>query len=93
MLENCDAEGDYINWIINPWSYITGGFLPMILVSLVIGVVYMQYKEAIYAIYIGIVFLPISFMFFPAVFLSWAVIMAFVGVGILIWYTIIRQTE
>jgi hypothetical protein len=93
ILENCNANGDYLEFVTAPFEYITGGYLPMIIVSLIIGVVYMQYKEAIYGIFIGIVFLPISFMYFPDIFLSWAVIMAFVGIGILIWFTVVRQTQ
>ena len=93
IIQNCNPSGDYIQFVTLPFEYITGGYLPMIIVSLIIGVVYMQYKEAIYGIYIGVVFLPISYMYFPDVFLSWAVIMAFVGIGILIWYTVIRQTQ
>lgn len=93
ILENCNPNDDYISFVTLPFEYITGGYLPMIIVSLIIGVVYMQYKQALYAIYIGIIFLPISFMYFPDVFLSWAVIMAFIGIGILIWYTVVKQTE
>ena len=93
IIENCNASDDYIAWIISGWQYSTGGFFSMILVSVIITSVYMKYKEVIYVIFIGLVFLPISFTFFPEVFLSWAIVMAFVGVGILIWYAVIRQTE
>ena len=93
MLENCNADGDTISWITSGWTWVTGGFFPMIIVSLIIGAVYIKYQEAVYPIYIGIVFLPISYMFFPPVFLSWAIIMAFVGIGIMIWYALLRQTQ
>lgn len=93
MLENCNADDDYIAWLLLGWTWITGGYFPMIIVSLIIGLVYVHYREAIYTIYIGIIFLPISFMFFPDIFLSWAVIMAFVGVGVLIWWAIIKNVD
>ncbi len=93
IINNCNASDDYIGWILSGWMWITGGYFPMIIVSLIIGLVYAKYQQAIFAIYIGIVFLPISFMFFPDVFLSWGIIMAFTGVGILIWWALVRQTE
>lgn len=93
MLENCDPQSDYMGWIMSGWEWITGGYISMIIVSLIIAIVYLQYREIIYPIWIGIIFLPISFFMFPAVFLSWAVIMAFVGVGVLIWWVMVRQTS
>lgn len=93
MLENCNADDDYISWILSGWVWISGGYFPMIIVSLIIGTVYIKYNEVIYTVYIGMIFLPISYVFFPDVFLSWSIIMAFVGVGVLIWYAVIRQTE
>jgi len=93
ILSNCNADGDFLGFFMEGWEWVTGGYFTMIIVSLIIGTVYIKYREAIYAIYIGIVFLPISYMYFPDVFISWAVIMAFVGVGTLIWYALIRQTQ
>lgn len=93
IFENCNAGDDYISWIMSGWQYSTGGFFTMILVSVIITAVYMKYKEVVYVIFIGLVFLPISFAFFPEVFLSWAIVMAFIGIGILMWYAIVRQTE
>ena len=93
MIEDCNPDGDYMKWALSGWQYITGGFFPMILVSLIIGLVYIHYKEAIYAIYIGMVFLPISFMFFPQVFVAWGILMAFSAIGILIWYAITKNVD
>jgi len=93
IIENCKANEDYIQWALMGWQYITGGFFSMILVSVLIVSVYIKYKEAIYPIFIGMVYLPVAFTFFPEAFLSWAIVMAFVGVGVFIWYAIIRQTE
>lgn len=93
IIENCNAEDDYIEWVLQTWMWVTGGWFPMIIVSIIIGAVYIKYENMLYPIYIGIVFLPISWMYFPEMFLSWAIIMAFVGIGILIWYTVLKQSE
>ena len=93
ILEDCGANDDYMSWLLLGWEYISGGYFSVIFVSIIIVAVYAKFHQAIYAIFIGIMFLPFSYFAFPAVFLSWAVLMAFVGIGILIWYTIIKQTK
>jgi hypothetical protein len=93
IFEDCNANGDFLDFALIGWEWVTGGFFSMILVSVIIVAVWKKYNEVIYPIFIGIVFLPFAWFFFPAVFLSWAIIMAFVGIGILIWYVLIRQTQ
>ena len=93
IIENCNANNDYLDFITLGWEWITGGTFSMILVSVLIVSTWIKTKEVIYPIFIGIVYLPISYFVFPTQFLSWAIVMAFVGVGILIWFTVVRQTE
>lgn len=93
LWENCGFDDDYIVFAMQPWEWITGGYFSMILVSILILMVYQKYHKVIYPILIGVMFLPISYTLFPAVFLSWSIVMAFVGIGILIWYAFIKQTK
>ena len=65
----------------------------MVLVSVIIGMTYLKYNNAIYPIIIGFTFLPVAWFAFPSVFLAWAVVMTGVAIGILVWYAYIKQTK
>lgn len=93
ILENCNARQDPMKWVLSGWEWISGGYFTMILVTILIISVYAKYHEVIYVVYIGLVYLPIAYFVFPVQFVSWAIIMSFVGIGILIWYAMIRQSE
>ena len=92
IFRNC-YDGDYLTFALLGWEWITGGFWSMIFVSVFIFITYQKYHKVIYPIAIGIMFLPISYFAFPAVFISWAVVMAFTGLGIIVWYIFIKQTK
>lgn len=93
MWSNCGADDDYITFALQPWEYITGGHFSLVLVSVFILFTYIKYHKIVYPIITGILFLPVSYFVFPETFLSWGIVMAFLGIGILIWYTFIRQTK
>lgn len=93
LWENCGFDDDYLTFALMPWEWITGGNFTMILVSVIILGSYIKYQKMVYPILIGVLFLPISYFAFPNVFLSWAVVMAFAGIGMLVWYAFIRQTR
>jgi len=93
MWENCGYDVDYIDAAVAPWEWITGGNFSLVLVSIFVLFSYIKYHKAIYPIMIGVFMLPISFFVFPDSFLSWGIVMAFVTMGILIWYVYIKQTK
>lgn len=93
VLENCNAAEDPMKWALSGWEWVSGGYFTMMLVSILIISVYAKYKEVIYVIYIGLVYLPFAYFVFPVQFVSWAIIMAFIGVGTLLWYAMVRQAE
>lgn len=93
LWNNCGFDTDYLAATILPFEYVTGGLFSMIIVSVLIGAVYMKYQKAIYPILIGVMFLPMSFFLFPETFVIWAVLMAFLAMGILVWYVFVRQTK
>ena len=93
MWENCGFKDDFLSAALLPWEWITGGFFSMVIVSIFVLFSYIKYHKIVYPIMIGTAFLPISFTFFPEVFLSFAFLMTFIGIGIMIWYIYIRQTK
>lgn len=93
MWPNCGADEDFLAFTLMPWEWVTGGYFSMIIISVIILMTYMKYKTFIYPAAIGFIFIPLSFFTFPDVFLSWSIIMFSVGVGIIIWYALIRQTK
>ena len=93
IIQNCGLGEDYVRFALLGWEWITGGFFSMVLVAVFIFAVYIKYHKMMYPILIGVMFLPISWFLFPEVFFSWGVIMAFIGLGIGVWYIFIRQTK
>ena len=93
MWQNCGFDVDYIDAALSPWEWITGGNFSMVIVSIFVLFSYIKYHKIVYPIMIGVMFLPISFFVFPDTFLSFSILMTFIGIGILIWYIFIRQTK
>ena len=93
LWENCGMDDDYITTALLPWEWITGGNFSMILAGILVMFTYIKYHKVIYPILIGVFMLPLSFFVFPDSFLSWAGLMTFVSIGILIWYVFTRQTK
>ena len=93
MVGNCGFDEDFLQASLLPWEWITGGNFSMLLAGIFVMFTYIKYHKAVYPIMIGVMMLPISFFIFPDAFLSFAIIMAFVTLGILIWYVYIKQTK
>ena len=92
MWENCGADDDYLDFALMPFEYITGGYFSMILVTIFVIITYIKYHNVLYPILVGLLFLPISYTFFPEVFLTYAlalVVVAFTGLlaTMIIWRT------
>ena len=93
MWENCGAEDDFLTFAMLPFEWITGGYFSALLVAVIILMVYLKYHQAIYCLVIGIIFLPISFQFFPAAFLGASMILIVLIIASIIYYALKRQTE
>ena len=93
LWENCGADEDWLTFALLPFEWITGGWFSALFVSLFILMIYLKYHQMIYVIVIGIIFLPISFQYFPAVFLGWAMIMIVLAIAGYIYYMLNRQTN
>ena len=73
------------------WEWVTGGNFSMMLASVLILASWMAYRQAIYPVFIGLIFLPVTFYLFPDTFVSFALLMTGLLVGILIWWILTRQ--
>ena len=93
LWQNCGISDDYLNFALAPWVWVTGGYFSMIMVALLIMVSYIKYQKAAYPMIIGVMFLPISYVLFPNIFMTWAVILTAFTAGIFIWYAFIKQTK
>ena len=93
MWRNCGADEDWVAMAMLPFEWITGGFFSLILASLIILGVYLKYHKVIYAFAVGMVFIPISFQFFPDQFLSFAAIAAFLGLTATVYYLVRDQVR
>lgn len=91
MWENCGADEDYLKFAFLPFEWITGGYFTMIVVSVLILAVYLKYHKVIYAFAIGVVFLPVSFAFFPDEFFGFAIIAVVLGLTASITWMIREQ--
>jgi hypothetical protein len=89
----CGMQKDFLQASLISWQWVTGGNFSMILAALLCGFTYIKYHKVIYPMIIGISMLPISYFVFPQSFLNYAFIMMGVGVGILIWYVFISQSN
>src|SRR3972149_10208621 len=78
MWENCGYDQDYLQAMLLPWEWITGGYFSMVFISLLITATYIKYQKATYPIIIGFIFLPLSYYLFPQQFLN----IAFVVIGL-----------
>ena len=79
MWENCGYGDDYLQAMLLPWEWITGGYFSMVIVSMFVMVTYIKYHKAIYPILVGIIFIPVSFFLFPDQF----ILIAFIfGIGL-----------
>src|SRR2546425_6565863 len=90
MLQNCGFGRDYIQAALLPWEWVTGGWFSFVIVSIFILMVYIKYHKTIYAILIGVIFLPVSFFIFPSQFMIFAILFAFIAIGITIWYIFVK---
>ena len=90
---DCGIGTDWLTAVLLPYEWVTGGNFSMIIVSVFVVMTYLKYHKMIYPLTIGAFFLPISYFVFPDVFLMWGLIMAFVGLGLMIAFIILKQTK
>ena len=93
ILKDCGLEDDFLNTMLLPWEWATGGYFSMVLVIILMFITYMKYGKAIYPMIIGTLFLPMAFYLIPSDMLTIALLLLAVTIGIWIWYIYVRQTK
>lgn len=93
MFQNCGMGEDYLQAVIMPWNWITGGWFSPIIVGLVVMMTYIKYHKAIYPLAIGVAFLPVAFFWFPSDIMNFAIVYASLVIICLIYYIYTRQTK
>ena len=93
LWDNCGANEDYLDFALMPFEYITGGYFSMIIVTIFVIMAYIKYHNVLYPMLIGLMFLPISYTFFPDVFLVYAVALFAVGGGSALVYVVLWRTR
>lgn len=93
MWKHCGATTDWLQMIVLPWQWVSGGYFPMILVSILITFSYIKYRKAIFPILGGIMFLPFAWFLFPDQFFNYALVMSILGIGLLVAWALLRQTK
>ena len=93
MWQRCGAPDDFLQFVLLPWEYITGGYFSLVLVSVFVSFTYIKYHKAIYPIMIGIAFLPTSYFLFPSQFLNMGFIIVGIIAGVFVIHMLTRQTK
>ena len=93
MWKNCNFQGDPVGAAMLGFEWVTGGLFSMIIVALIVIMVYIKYHTILYPIAIGIVMLPTSYFLFPDMFLSYALIMAGIGITSAIYILLVKATR
>lgn len=93
MWRNCGITRDWLQTIVLPFQYATGGYFSMFIISILCLMTYIKYHKVVYPLLIGMIMLPTSFVLFPTPFLNFAFIFGAVAFGLLIAYIFLRQTR
>ena len=93
MWRNCGVTTDWLQTIILPWQYATGGYFSMFVAAILILFTYIKYHKVVYPLLIGTIMLPLSFTLFPVPFLNFGFLMGAFSLGFLIIHIILRQTK
>lgn len=91
--QQCGADDDFLEWTILPWEWISGGYLSLVLVSIIALFTYIKYHKIAYPILTGMMLLPVSYFMFPEIFLVVAFIMAGIGMAAFVFYAFLKQTK
>ena len=93
MWENCGYDQDYLQAMLLPWEWITGGYFSLVMVALLTTIPYIKYHKAIYPLTIGLVLLPVSYYLFPGQFTNIAFIIVGILIGVFLFTILLRKTK
>ena len=93
VFKNCGFTTDYLRFMVLPWEWITGGNFSLVLVSVIVMFSYIKYQKVIYPILLGFILLPTAVILFPTPFLNIAFVLVGLGIGFMVIYIMLRQTN
>lgn len=93
LWEGCGIKEDFLETLVLPWEWITGGYLSAIIIAMIIFLVWITYRNALYPMMAGILYMPFAYMLFPETFIIQAFLLVGLFVGIMLWMVMFRQTK
>lgn len=93
FLRNCGIGEDFLEFSFLGFEWITGGRFSMVIASIFTLVAYVKYHKPEFSLVIGFAFLPITYNFFPAEFLTFAFFMVVLVLVTYGFHILIRQTK
>ena len=90
---DCGLGDDYLRTATLGFDWALGGYFAAVIAAVVMFAVWIKYQQTIYALLVGIAFLPATYFLFPESFTIFAMAMAAVAIGIIMWWMFIRQTQ
>lgn len=93
MWRNCGVTEDWLQTLILPWQYATGGYFSMFIAAILILFTYIKYHKVVYPLMIGSIMMPLSFALFPTPFMNFGFLVGSISIGFLIIHIILRQTK
>jgi len=91
--QECGIGRDWLSGVTLPFDWILGGYFSLAVVCVLCVIVYQKYGKAIYPLAIGVMYLPVAYTVLPPQFLTIAILLVGVLLGIYIWYMFVRQTR
>lgn len=91
--QNCGMGTDYLKAVLGPWIWVTGGYFGMILIGLFVMISWLKYQKIVYPIMIGTLYFPYAYYFFPAQWITDAILGIGVVYGLLLVYIFVSQTN
>lgn len=93
MWRNCGITTDWLQTIVIPFQWATGGYFSMFIISILCLMTYIKYHKVAYPLLIGTIMLPTSFMLFPGSWLNMGFIFGATALMFLVGYIFLRQTR
>ena len=93
MWRNCGITTDWLQTIIMPWQYATGGYISLFIASILILFTYIKYQKVVYPLLIGTLMLPISIALFPGSWINFGTLMGSIALGFLIIHVFLQKTK
>ena len=93
IFQNCGMQKDWLQAILLPWQWITGGYFTLVIVVILSLFTYIKYHKAIYPVLIGVIFLPISYFTIPTPFLVFSMVLTALMIAGFIVFTFVSQTN